>query len=613
MNINFQNNNELNNAFNLINEEFKFDGLDLDYEVIFIKSNENNFKFNQDRSLLTINYKTNKDALFAFFKSIQCRQNNDCIVINKKIPTLTYMIDLSRNSVYKVGTLKRLINYLVVMGYDAIGLYMEDTYEIKEDPYFGKFRGRLSLDELKEIVDYASIFEFEVVPYIQTLGHLATLFDYPKYWKILEHQDFLMLRKEETYNFIELMFKNIRSVFKTNRIHVGMDEVTLLGRTRFLDEFGYVDKKELLIEHLYKVREIAKKYNFDISIWSDVFFTSTSIHAYNDVKIDSTLKVPDDVTLYFWKYEHLSSEEYDKIFAAHKQIAKNIAYAGGAWKWLGFAPNNTYSLKHLKNSMEASIRNEIKEYVVTGWGDNGGETSSFAILPSLYFAGNLNSNFQNNDDEFKLLTNLTFDEFMKVDELNLAPEVDLSIHLNSYNRMFLFGDLLMGTYDQFIKKEQVLIYHKLKTVYKKMMNTKFGYIFKEYYELANVLETKCLIVNSLRNNYLNRDFDGLKENVTEMKRLLRQLNLFIQSFKEAWDIESKPQGFDVQDLRLGGLKERIKHTIEKVEKILNGTIDKIEELDEERVDFFGQGENLIYRPNLHDPRVKAIQTKNPNY
>ena len=63
---------------------------------------------------------------------------------------LCYMADNSRNAVYNLPTAKRVIRYLALMGYNAMMLYTEDTYELPEYPYFGHMRGRFSEEELKD-------------------------------------------------------------------------------------------------------------------------------------------------------------------------------------------------------------------------------------------------------------------------------------------------------------------------------------------------------------------------------------------------------------------------------------------------------------------------------
>ena len=52
------------------------------------------------------------------------------------------MLDCSRGAVLKVPTVKKLIDALQKMGYNALELYTEDTFEVEGEPYFGYLRGR---------------------------------------------------------------------------------------------------------------------------------------------------------------------------------------------------------------------------------------------------------------------------------------------------------------------------------------------------------------------------------------------------------------------------------------------------------------------------------------
>ena len=86
------------------------------------------------------------------------------------------MLDCSRNAVMRVGEVKKFASLLKKLGYNALMLYTEDTYEVEGEPYFGYMRGRYSKTEMKEIVTYCDSIGMEVIPCIQTLAHMNQIF-----------------------------------------------------------------------------------------------------------------------------------------------------------------------------------------------------------------------------------------------------------------------------------------------------------------------------------------------------------------------------------------------------------------------------------------------------
>jgi hypothetical protein len=69
----------------------------------------------------------------------------------KKKKSLGVMIDLSRNAVMSLPALRDFLTTLKKFGYNTVFLYMEDTYEVEGEEYFGYMRGRYSVEEMKEI------------------------------------------------------------------------------------------------------------------------------------------------------------------------------------------------------------------------------------------------------------------------------------------------------------------------------------------------------------------------------------------------------------------------------------------------------------------------------
>ena len=59
------------------------------------------------------------------------------------------------------------------MGLNMLMVYCEDSFEVKNQPYFGYMRSKYSQEELKELDTYASLFGIEMIPCVQTLAHLT--------------------------------------------------------------------------------------------------------------------------------------------------------------------------------------------------------------------------------------------------------------------------------------------------------------------------------------------------------------------------------------------------------------------------------------------------------
>ena len=64
------------------------------------------------------------------------------------------MLDMSRNGVMNITTLKKYIDTISLFGYNMLQLYTEDTYEVDNEPYFGYLRGAYKKTEIKEIDEY---------------------------------------------------------------------------------------------------------------------------------------------------------------------------------------------------------------------------------------------------------------------------------------------------------------------------------------------------------------------------------------------------------------------------------------------------------------------------
>lgn len=509
---------------------------------------------------------------------------------------LGIMLDCSRNAVRNTEHLKKMIRMLALTGYNQLQLYTEDTYEIDGEPYFGYLRGRYSQAELKEIVGYADRFGIEVVPCIQTLAHLNQMFRWwGAYEKINDTGDIMLIDEEETYRLIEKMIASCRACYQTDKIHIGMDEAHLVGRGTYEDKFGAAKNRfELLSKHLKRVIAICEKYDFKPMMWADMFFRLAFHGGYypeigSDFPQDIYDKVPQNVRLVYWDYYHTEYEPYDYLLKMHRKLSDDVSFAGGAWRWHGFAPNNGFSIACTENAMNACKANGVNNILITMWGDDGAEGSDFGVLPALVMAAEKAYGHDDYKDAFQALTNVRAEEYIKLDFANVIEEKSKQENDNC-NKTRLYNDPFSGSFDSLIKKgeNEIFAQHAKDLADAEKQAGEYRYLFTTQRLLCEVLSLKSELGILTREAYRKRDKEKLKELIRKNYiPLLGKLNEFYDAYRAQWYQENKPYGIEIQDYRIGGVKQRIATCIETLESYINGTINCIPQLEEDILEFKG--------------------------
>lgn len=180
------------------------------------------------------------------------------------------MLDASRNAVMKPAAFKTFLRRMAMMGLNTAMLYTEDTYTIPGQPYFGYMRGRYTAAELRACDDYADCFGIELIPCIQTLGHLEKALRWPFAAELKDTQNILLAGDEKALQLIEEMLVAATAPFRSKRIHLGMDEAQGLGSGRYLEQNGYRPSLDILRDHLANVMALCKKHGLQPMIWSDM-------------------------------------------------------------------------------------------------------------------------------------------------------------------------------------------------------------------------------------------------------------------------------------------------------------------------------------------------------
>lgn len=509
------------------------------------------------------------------------------------------MLDCSRNAVMTVEALKRWIDLTGDLGYNTLLLYMEDTYEMEGQPYFGYMRGRYTKEELREVDRYAQSKGMELIPCIQTLAHLNAIVRWPAYQGHVDTGDILLAGDQAVYELIDKMFATISQCFGSRTVNIGMDEAHMIGRGKYYDLHGDTDRSQILIEHVKRVAQIGEKYGLTLAMWSDMFFRLAAGGEYyaQDVHIDESIRqqIPANVELIYWDYYSTEKTRYDGMLFAHNKLKKGTWFAGGLWSWTGFAPHNGYSMKATQAALASCREQGIQDVFLTMWGDNGGECSRFALLPSLFYAAELAKGNDDMDDikeKFQRKYQIAFDEFLLLD-LPGTPGVADDYICNA-EKYLLYNDCFTGLFDTTLAGDEGARYAACGEQLGKVERTgQWSLLFETQKALCEVLEQKAQLGARTRKVYAafqqaTGTGEEMEELLSEYRKTLEKLERFYEAYKRQWFAENKPHGFDVQDIRLGGLSRRIQSCLDRLEDLYQGRIQVIEELEEEQLDIRGE-------------------------
>ena len=512
---------------------------------------------------------------------------------------LGLMADCSRGAVLNREGFQRLVVRLSRMGFTVLQLYIEDVYELPDYPYFGWGRGRYTAEDLRWMDDFADSFGIELIPAIQTLAHLRQILRWPAFREVHDLDDILLAGEEKTYELVGAMFRQFSSCLRTRRINIGMDEAHLVGLGRYLDKNGYRDRMQIMLDHFSRVYALAHENGLHPMLWSDMFFRLAAGGEYyaEDCKMDPRIAetIPQDVSLLYWDYYSEKKSIYDNMLDRHAEMTKNIIFAGGAWKWLGFCPNNRFSFRVTKLAHESCAAHGVNEVLVTAWGDNGGETSVFSILPALQYWAELC--YAGTDDgeslrrRFALSCGGDWDDFLLLDEPHLTPGNRENRCSVTAHRYLFYQDVLEGMFDAHVQPDAYAAhYHscaeRLAEAAKRA--GEWAFLFETEAALCHALEIKCRIGIDLRAAYLAGDRSEVTRLTGEtLPELLRRIERFAGLFRRQWLAENRAAGLDMFDVRVGGLKERVMAAAARMEAWLSGEIDRVEELELPRLPYQG--------------------------
>ncbi|MFW6352787.1 MAG: beta-N-acetylhexosaminidase [Verrucomicrobiota bacterium] len=316
----------------------------------------------------------------------QCPEEAPALVI-EDAPVLEvrgYMLDLSRDKVPTMATLRTLVRTLAGLKFNQLQLYTEHTFAFPGHERVWGAASPLSADEVRELDDWCALWGIELVPCLNTFGHFERWLRHPEYFHLAECP--YGWRRPDGYGmpwgstlhpgpealaFLKELFAAYLPLFRSDKVNIGGDEPWELGMGRSRERCTREGRLPVYVDFLREVIGAAQAHKREVLFWSDILLEEPSLW-----------EPMDGTTVLVWGYE-ADHPLADQARALRAQGLPTILCPGTS-SWLSLGGRLANALSNIEVAADAAEETGCAGLLLTDWGDHGHHQPPLLSLPALF-------------------------------------------------------------------------------------------------------------------------------------------------------------------------------------------------------------------------------------
>ena len=279
-------------------------------------------------------------------------------------PALEYratQVDLSRGPVPRLSYLKKIVRTIAEFKMNQLHMFMEDSFRLEGQPLWGILSDTLSRSDWNELVAYAARYHVEIVPSVESCGHMHKVLRFEQYSGLAErpHEHVFAPEDPHMLDFLNSMYEQMLPVFPSPIYNIGCDETVELGKGRskeLVEKEGY---GKAYVDNLVRVANLVESYNKQVMFWGDI--------ATEHPEMISSL--PKNLIVASWEY--FPHPNYDKWLDPFVKAGLKVFVC----PWVGntelMMPDYAQAAANINTFISDGKRKGAIGTIVTVWNDDG--------------------------------------------------------------------------------------------------------------------------------------------------------------------------------------------------------------------------------------------------
>jgi len=298
-----------------------------------------------------------------------------------------FMLDISRNKIPTLNTLKSYVDILSDLKYNHFELYVEGfSYEYPSfKELYDETMTPLTPKEFKKLEKYAKERMIDLVPCHNGLGHMtAWLKHYPElaimpkgmfFWGAHRDPSTINPLDPKSLELVKTFYQDAINDSSSKFFHMNLDEPYELGHGKTKDVASKIGVGQMYLDYVLKLYDFVKNNKKTPLIWGDV------LNHYPEM----IEKLPKDLIFVDWGYDY-DYPFYQTLKRLGNLNVKFVA-APGTSTWNSITGRTTTMIENIRQACLHTKENNGLGMLLTEWGDNGHLQPFVVSLPAIVYGG----------------------------------------------------------------------------------------------------------------------------------------------------------------------------------------------------------------------------------
>ena len=289
------------------------------------------------------------------------------------LPVRGFMLDVSRTRVPTQAELLALVQALGGLRVNQLQLYVEHTFAFPGHEDAWRDASPLTPAEIRELDDACAAVGIELVPNLNTFGHMERWLRHPRYRAMAECPEGWIhpltgqfkefpgtLRPDQaSVDFAGALLDDYLPNFRSRQVNIGGDEPWELGQGFSKEAVAERGKHRVYLGHLKKLCALATARGHIPQFWGDILLEDLAL----------AQDAPSDAVPVVWGYDagHPFKEQCGRL----RELGRAYLVAPGTSAWQSFTGRLDNALTNQAEAIGAAVRQDARGILLATWGDNG--------------------------------------------------------------------------------------------------------------------------------------------------------------------------------------------------------------------------------------------------